>query len=100
MDRGSFEHLPIRPVVFLSIYLDGLVPAPLVLQELLILGLGRIELAELVALIVGCDIEGGESLVATDEEGTSDDGVVAGTVDGGSAEEVFAAAFETSEESP
>ena len=98
MHRALLEHLPIRPVILLSINLDRLVPAPLVLHELLILGLSRVELGELVALKVRGDIESGESLVATDKEGTLDDGVVAGAIDGGGAEDVFAATFKTGEE--
>ena len=75
------EHLPIRPLVRLTLHLNRLVPAPLVLEEFLVLRLGRVELGELVALVVGGDVEGGEGVVAAHEEGTADDGVVAAAVD-------------------
>jgi hypothetical protein len=98
-DGRLLEHLPIRPLVRLAINLNRLIPAPLVLDEFLVLRLGWVELGELVTLEVGGDVEGGEGLVSAHEEGTADDGVVAAAVDGGGAEEVFAGGFETVEES-
>ena len=92
------EDLAIRPIVLLAVDVDGLVPAPLVLDEFLIGGLVGIELCELVALPVRRDIEGGNSFVTTDHKGTANDGIIGFAVDTGGAEKVFAGRFETGEE--
>jgi hypothetical protein len=92
------KHLPIRPFTSLPLNFNRLIPAPLVLEKFLILLLAGVKLGELVALVVGGDVKRWHGFVAADEEGTSDDGVVADAVDGGSAEDVFAGGFETGEE--
>lgn len=97
-DTRLFEHLAIRPLIRLSLHLNRLIPAPLVLQESLVLWLGGVKLGEFVALKVRGNIKGRESLIATDEEGTSDDGVVGSPIDGGGSKEILARGFETIEE--
>jgi hypothetical protein len=74
--KHLLENLAVSPWVLLAVDDDGLVPRPLVVDKLLVLSLGGVELGELVALVVGSDIESGESLLTTDEEGTLDDGLV------------------------
>lgn len=81
--------------VLLAVDGDGLVPGPLSLNVGTVLRLGGVELDELVALIVGSDVEDREVLLASDNESTLDNGVVVGTVDGGAAEEVLARALQT-----
>lgn len=85
-------------LVLLAVDNDTGLPRPHVLEVLLVLGLGGVELGELVALIVGSDIEGGEILLASDDESTLDDGVVVLSVDGSTTEDVLAGAFKTGEE--
>lgn len=92
------KDLPIRPLVRFTLDLNRLIPAPLVLEVRLVLVLVVIQLGEFVALVIGGNVEGWESFVATDEEDTLDDGVVARAIDGGGAEEVLAGAFESVEE--
>ncbi len=101
MNRNNthlFEHLAVRPLILLSLDLNRLIPAPLVLQELLVFCLCRVKLGELVALIVWSHIKGRVSFIATDEEGALDDRIVADTVDRGSPKEILAGCFETIEE--
>lgn len=92
------EDLAVGKLHGLAVDDDGLVPGPHVVDELPVLGLGGVELGEGVGLHVGGDIEGGLGLLATDNEGTTDDGVVGLTEDGTAAEDVLAAALETREE--
>ena len=66
------ENLAIRPLVGLATDCDGLVPGPLVLDKLAVRGLAWVELGELVALIIGSDVKGGESLLPANQEGTLD----------------------------
>ena len=96
--KRLLEDLAVGPLVGLAVDLNGLVPRPLVLDEGLILGLGGVELGELVGFPVGGDIEGGERLLTTDQEGTTDDAVVGLAIDGASSEEVLARSLETCEE--
>lgn len=96
--NSLLEDLAIGPLVGLAVGLDGLIPAPLVLEEFLVLGLGGVELGELIGLPIWSDIESGHSLVATDEESTTDDGVVVLAVDGGGTEDVLAGSLKTGEE--
>lgn len=92
------EDLAVGPLVGLAVDLDAALAGPLVLDELAVsLALG-VELGEVVALVVGSDVEGGKSLLAADKEGTLDDGVVGDTVDGNDTKEVLAAGLEASEE--
>lgn len=81
--------------VLLAVDGDGLVPRPLSLNVGAVLRLGGVKLDELVALVVGSDVEDREVLLATDDESTLDNGVVVGTVDGGTAEEVLARSLQT-----
>lgn len=92
------EDLSISPLVGLAFDLDWLVPRPLVLQVLLVLWLAWVELGELVALIVGSDIESWEGLIAADHEGAFDDRVAGYAVNRGCAEDVLPGCFETREE--
>lgn len=85
-------------LVLLAVDNDTGLPRPHVLEVLLVLGLGGVELGELVALVVGSDIEGGEVLLASDDESTLDDGVVVLSVDGSTTEDVLARALKTGEE--
>jgi hypothetical protein len=96
--KRLLEDLAVSPLVLLAVLGDGLVPRPLVVDKLLVLGLGGVELGELVALVVGGDIESGKSILTTDKEGTLDDGVVGLAVHGSATEEVLAAALKTGEE--
>ena len=81
--------------VLLAVDNGRLVPGPLGLDESAILRVLGVELGELVALIIGSDVEDGLPVIATDDEGTLDDGVVVLAVDGGAAEEVLAGSLET-----
>lgn len=92
------EDLSVRPLVGLAVDVDRLVPGPHVVDKLLVLSLGGVELGELVALVVRGDIEGRKSLLATDDECTTDDRVIGDTEDGRATKEVLAAGLETSEE--
>ena len=98
MKNCLLENLAVSPLVGLAVDGDGLVPRPLVVNKLLVFWLGRVELGELVALVVGSDVESGESLLSADEESTLDDGVVGLAVYGAGTEKVLAAALETGEE--
>lgn len=82
-------------LVLLAVDGDGTVPRPVKLKELTVLGLGRVELGELVALIVGSDVEDGLVVITTDDESTLDDGVVGLAEDGSATEEVLAGSLET-----
>jgi len=92
------KDLPIRPLILLAFHLDGLVPAPLVLDKRLVLLLAGVQLGKGIALVVRGDVEGGLLLLAADDERALDDGFVGFAVDGGAAEDVFAGAFEAGEE--
>lgn len=97
-DLHLLEDLAVGPLVGLAVDDKGLVPGPLVVDELAVLGLLGVELGEGVALVVGGDIESGESVLAANNESTLDDGVVALAVDGSTAEDVLAGSLETGEE--
>jgi hypothetical protein len=96
--RRLLEHLTIGPLEGLAVDGKGLVPRPLVVDELTVLLLGGVELGELVALVVGSDIESGESLLSADNESTLDDGGVGLAVDGAATKQVLAATLKTGEE--
>ena len=66
----------------------------IVVDKLLVRGFGWVELGELVALVVWSHVESWESLLATDDEGTLDNGVVVLSVDGSTAEDVLARALQ------
>lgn len=76
--------------VLLAVDDNGLLPKPLGLEVLLVLRLGGVKLGEAVALVIGSDIEDREVVLATNDEGTLNDGVVALAVDRGAAKEVLA----------
>lgn len=59
------------------------------------LGVSGVELLEVVALPVGGNIEGGNVLLASDDESTLDDGVVVLAVDGRTSEDVLAGTLKT-----
>lgn len=90
------EDLPVRPLVRLTSDDNRLVPRPHALDEVFVL-LG-VELRERVALVVRGDVEGGFGVLAADDEGALDDGVVGHAVHGRGAEDVFAGGFEAGEE--
>jgi hypothetical protein len=73
-------------------------PRSTAVDKLLVLSLGWVKLGEFVALVVGGDIEGRKSLLATDDEGTCNDGVIGGTIDRSTAEDVLAGGLKTGEE--
>jgi hypothetical protein len=79
-EQCLLENLSVSPLVRLTVDGDGLVPCPLVLDKLLVLGLGGVELGELVALIVGGYVESGEGLLTANDKGTLDDRVVGGAI--------------------
>lgn len=89
------ENLAISVLVLLAVVHNRLVPGPLSLDVGPVLGLVGVELLELVALIVGSNVEDGQVLVATDDEGTLDDGVVVLSVDGSAAEQVLPGSLQT-----
>ena len=89
MTTGLLEDLAVSPWVGLATNGDWLLPSPLVVDELLILWLGGIELSELVALVVWSDIESWNCILATDDEGTLNNRVICGTVDGSRSEDVL-----------
>ncbi len=91
------EHLTIRPLIGLPPLFNRLVPAPLVLHELLVLLLLRVQLGEAIALVVWGNVKCGLFFLTTDDEGTADDAIVSLAVDGGAAEDVFAGGFEAGE---
>ncbi len=90
-----FEDLASGVGVLLAVGSDRLLPRPLGLDKLTVLGLGGVELGELVALIIGSDVEDGKVVIATDDKGTLDDGVVVDAIDGGGAEQVLAGTLQT-----
>lgn len=92
------EDLAVGELVGLAVDDDGLVPGPHVVDVLPVLRLGGVELGELVGGNVGSDLKGGGGVLATDDEGTLDDGVVGLAEDGTGTEDVLAAALETGEE--
>jgi hypothetical protein len=94
-EHRLFEDVTINVGVLLAVDSDGGVPGPLVLDELLVLGVGGVELAEVVALPVRGDLEGGLPVLTTDQEDTADDAVVVLAVDRLSTEQVLAGSLET-----
>ena len=56
--NGLLEYFPVSPLVFLPLNLNGLIPAPLVVDEFLVFGFAGIKLGEFVAFIIGRDIKG------------------------------------------
>lgn len=81
--------------ILLAVDGNGLLPQPLLLKEVLVGSVLGVELLEGVALVVGSDIEDGLELLATDDESTLDDRVVALAIDGGAAEEILAGSLQT-----
>lgn len=98
MHSTLLEDLAVGKLHGLAVDDDGLVPGPHVVDELAVLGLAGVELGEAVGLDVRGDVEGRHGLLATDDEGTLDDGVVGLAKDGTATEDVLAAGLETSEE--
>jgi hypothetical protein len=96
--KHLLEHLAVGPLVRLAVDGDGLVPRPLVIGKLLVLGLLGVELGELVALVVRGDVESGKGLLAADDEHALDDGVVGLAVHGSTAEDVLAGGLKTGKE--
>lgn len=94
-EHRLFEDVTINVGVLLAVNSDGSVPGPLVLDELLVLGVGGVELAEFVALPVRGDLEGRLPVLTTDQEDTADDAVVVLAVDRLSTEQVLAGSLET-----
>lgn len=82
-------------LVLLAVLNNGLVPGPLSLNVGPVLGVGGVELGELVALVVGSDIENRLELVAADDKGSLNDGVVVLAVHGGATEHILARALHT-----
>lgn len=97
--KHLFEDLTRGVGVVLTVDDNGLLPQPLVLKVLLVLSLGRVKLGELVALVVGGDVENGEVLLAADNESTLDDRVVVLAIDGSAAKQVLARSLKTVVES-
>jgi hypothetical protein len=92
------EDLAISPWVILSVNSNRLLPGPLLVDELLVLRFGVVKFGELVALIVWCDIESWQSLLATDDKSTLDDRVICDPVNGSTSEDILARSLKTSEE--
>lgn len=93
-----FEDVAVSPLVLLAVHNDRDIPGPHVGDVLPVLLVGVVELGELVALPVGGNVESGLELLAADQEDTTDDVVVVGTVNGLSTEEVLARSLQTSVE--
>lgn len=99
-ETSLLEHLPVGPLVRLALDFNRLVPGPHVVDEGVVLGLGGVELGELIRLVVRRHIEGWQCLLPADDEGALHDAVVRLAIDGGAAEYVLARSFETGEETP
>lgn len=102
------EDLSVSPLVGLALDLNWLLPSPLLVNELLVLGLGRItvdlsvhasyvlkkiadlQLGECVTLSIWGDVKGWKSLLAADEECAGDDRVIALSVNRHATEKVLA----------
>lgn len=82
-------------LVLLAVVGNGFVPSPLGLDVGLVLGVAGVQLDEVVALVVGSNVEDGLEVVTTDDEGTLNDRVVVLAEDGGAAEEVLARTLQT-----
>lgn len=82
-------------LVLLAVVGNGFVPSPLGLDVGLVLGVAGVQLDEVVALVVGSNVEDGLEVVTTDDEGTLNDRVVVLAKDGGAAEEVLARTLQT-----
>ena len=96
--RCSLEHLTVSPLHRLAVDLNRLVPRPHVVDELLVLRLGGVELGELVRVDIRRDVESRERLLAADDKGTPHDRVVGDAVNRSGAEQVLARALKTGEE--
>lgn len=96
--QNLLKNLAIRPLEFLALDLDRFVPSPHIVDKVTVFLGGGIELGELVALVVGRDVEGRLSFLTSNHESAADDGVVGVTEDGSSAEYVFAGGFKAGEE--
>ena len=70
----------------------------MIIHKLLILRLTGIELRKFEALVIGCYVEGWLGLLAADDKGALDDGVVFLAVNGRGTEDIFAGGFEAGEE--
>ena len=92
------EDFAISPLVGLTTDNNWLIPGPHVIDKFPVLGFLGTELGELVAFIVGCNVESWKSFLASDEEGTADNTVIGLTVDTGSTEDVLSACLKTVEE--
>lgn len=90
MINRLLENLAVGHLVLLAVDGGRLLPTPNILDKLAVFRLARVELGELVALVVGSDIESGDVFLATDDKGTLDDGVVVLTVNGGTSEDELA----------
>jgi len=77
---------------------DGGILAPLVLHELPVFLLTRIQLSEAVALPIWSYIKRRHGILATDQKRSLNDGVVALAIDGRSPEDVFAGCIKASKE--
>jgi hypothetical protein len=73
LDNTLLHDLAVGELVGLAVDDDRLVPGPHVVDELLVLLLGGVELGELVGGHVGSDLEGRGGVLATDDKGTLDD---------------------------
>ena len=96
-EEKLLKHLPVRPLVLLSVDGNRLVPGPHVVDEGAVLGLGVVEPGELVRLVVRGDVESGQGLVAAYQEGALDDAVVGDAVDGAAAKQILARGLEAGE---
>lgn len=82
-------------LVLLAVVSNGLVPSPLSLNVGLVLRAAGVQLDELVALVVGSNVEDGLVVITTDDKSTLNDGVVVLAEDRGAAEEVLARSLQT-----
>lgn len=87
-------HLTINPLFAV----DNQVPGEGSLEELLVVLAGDVELLVLVRLPVGGDVDDGNDILTTEDEGTGDDGVVGLAEDTNGTEEVLPGSLETVEE--
>lgn len=98
-EKNLFKYFSVRPLIFLPLTLDRLIPAPLIIDKFPIFGFAGIKLGKFVALVVGCDVKGRQSLLATDDEGTLNNGIIFDAVNRGAAKDVLAGPFEAGEKS-
>lgn len=96
--ESLLANLTLGAFILLTVDGNGLVLSPLVLNERSILRLARIKLGESVTVNIRGDLEGGNVVLATNDESSLDDRVVGLAINGGSSENVLARTLKSVEE--